>query len=252
MKADPDIQEIARARAVTRREFIVTAAVVGGGMAVCIVPRAAGAAETAAATELTPWILIGADNTVTVRVPGPESGTGNSTQAAMFVAEELGCSWDNVRVEPISFNRNTREGNLYLGATGIWSTFAGAGASGDVMKALTQAGASARERLRAAAAASWKVPVAEIEANSGVLSHARKARKARKATYGEFAARAAAVKLPKEPAPKPREQWKLLTRQTLPMIHARSVVNGTSVYGIDVRVPGMLYAALLQCPVHGG
>ena len=61
--------------------------------------------------------LIGADNTVTVRVPGPESGTGNSTQAAMFVAEELGCSWDNVRVEPISFNRNTREGNLYLGAT---------------------------------------------------------------------------------------------------------------------------------------
>ena len=83
-----------------------------------------------------------------------------------------------MRVEPISFNRNAREGNLYLGATGIWSTFAGAGASGDVMKTLMQAGASARERLRAAAAAQWKVPVEEIEAKSGVLSHARTRRQA--------------------------------------------------------------------------
>ena len=167
----------------------------------------------------------------------------------MFVAEELECDWNKVRVEPISFNRNTREGNLYLGATGIWSTFAGAGASGDVMKALMQAGASARERLRAAAAAQWKVPVKEIEAKSGVLSHARTKRQAR---YGELASRAATIKLPTEPAPKPREHWTLLTKQTLPMVHARSVVNGSSVFGIDVRVPGMLYAALLQCPVHGG
>ena len=161
-----------------RREFIVATSVIGGGMALALVPCAEGAAATIAAAELTPWIVIGADNIVTVRVPGPESGTGNSTQAAMFVAEELECDWDKVRVEPISFNRNTREGNLYLGATGIWSTFAGAGASGDVMKALMQAGASARERLRAAAAAQWKVPVKEIEAKSGVLSHARTSRQA--------------------------------------------------------------------------
>jgi isoquinoline 1-oxidoreductase subunit beta len=233
--------------AMTRREFIIATGLIGGGMALTIVPRAEGAAATA--TELTPWIVIGADNIVTVRVPGPETGTGNSTQAAMFVAEELGCEWNDVRVEPISFNRNTREGDVYLGATGIWSTFAGAGASGDVMKALTQAGASARERLRAAAAASWKVPIAEIEAKAGVLTHARRARSAR---YGEFAARAAMIKLPKEPVPRPREQWTLLTRQKLPMVHARSAVNGSAVYGIDVRVPGMLYAALLQCPVHGG
>ena len=127
----------------------------------------------------------------------------------MFVAEELECDWNRIRVEPISFNRNTREGNLYLGSTGIWSTFAGAGASGDVMKALMQAGASARERLRAAAAAQWKVPVKEIETKSGVLSHARSKRQA---TYGELAALAAAVKLPQEPATKPRERWTLLTQ----------------------------------------
>jgi isoquinoline 1-oxidoreductase beta subunit len=231
-----------------RREFIVVN-VIGGGMALALVPRAADASGVASPSELTPWIVIGADNIVTVRVPGPESGTGNSTQTAMFVAEELSCDWDSVRVEPISFSRNAREGNLYLGATGIWSTFAGAGASGDLMKTLMQAGASARERLRAAAAAQWKVPVKEIEAKAGVLSHARSARKAR---YGELAARAATIKLPQEPAPKPRAQWTLLTKKTLPMVHARSVVNGSSVYGIDVRVPGMLYAALMQCPVHGG
>ena len=124
----------------------------GGGMAIGFVPRAEGAQQTTGPSELTPWIVIGADDIVTVRVPGPEAGTGSSTQAAMYVTEELGCDWNDVRVEPISFNRNTREGNLYLGATGIWSTFAGAGASGDLMKTLTQAGASARERLRAAGA----------------------------------------------------------------------------------------------------
>jgi isoquinoline 1-oxidoreductase beta subunit len=238
-----------RAPAMTRREFIVATGVIGGGMALALVSCKEGAAPTIAAAELTPWIMIGADNIVTVRVPGPESGTGKLTQAAMFVAEELNFDWNKVRVEPISFNRNTREGNLYLGTTGIWSTFAGAGASGEVMKALMQAGASARERLRAAAAAQWKVSIEEIEAKSGVLAHARTKRQA---TYGELASRAATIKLPTEPAPKPRERWTLLTKQTLPMVHARSVVNGSSEFGIDVRVPGMLYAALLQCPVHGG
>src|SRR5688572_19964082 len=249
MNTEPSIDAPAGAVEMTRRGFIITTSVIAGGMALALLPRAQAATEPVADAELTPWIVIGADNIVTVRVPGPESGTGKSTQAAMFVAEELECDWNKVRVEPISFNRNTREGNLYLGATGIWSTFAGAGASGDVMKALMQAGASARERLRAAAAAQWKVPVADIEAQSGVLSHARTKRQA---TYGELASRAATIKLPTEPAPKARERWTLLTKQTLPMVHARSVVDGSSVFGIDVRVPGMLYAALLQCPVHGG
>jgi isoquinoline 1-oxidoreductase beta subunit len=238
-----------RAPLVTRREFIVATSVIGGGMALALRPGTCDAAQLPAAAELTPWLVIGADNIVTVRVPGPESGTGNSTQAALFVAEELPCDWNDVRVELISFTRNTRDGNLYLGATGIWSTFAGAGASGQVMKALMQAGASARERLRAAAAMQWRVPAKDVEVKAGVLSHARSGRRAR---YGEMAARAATVKLPQEPVPKPREQWTLLAKQAPPQVHARSVVNGTSVYGMDVRVPGMLQAALLQCPVHGG
>ena len=239
-----------RAVPMTRREFLVATSVIGGGMTLSLIPRGAHAAlEASTLPELTPWLTIAPDNTVTVRAPGPEAGNGNTTQTAIYVAEELACDWDQMRVEPISFNRNVREGDLYLGATGIWSTFAGAGASGELMKTLMQAGASARERLRAAAAAQWKVPLKEIEARSGVMSHARSKRQA---SYGELAARAATIRLLKEPTPKPREQWTLLTKRTLPMLHARTVVNGSSVYGIDVRVPGMLYAALLQCPVHGG
>jgi isoquinoline 1-oxidoreductase beta subunit len=232
-----------------RREFLVATSVIGGGFALTLIPRAEGAAGTHGVSELTPWIVIGADGVVTVRVPGPESGTGNSTQAAIYVAEELPCEWSKVRVEPISFTRNAREDNLYLGVTGIWSTFAGAGASGEVRTALLQAGASARERLRAAAASHWKVPPAEVHLESGRVAHPRSKREA---GFGEFAARAAAIKLPREPAPKPRDRWTLIGKQTLPMVHARAVVNGSSEYGIDARVPGKLYAALLQCPVHGG
>jgi isoquinoline 1-oxidoreductase beta subunit len=231
-----------------RREFIVATSVIGGGLAVSITAPL-GAAQNIGPAELNPWILIGADDSVTVRVPGPESGTGNSTQAALYVAEELQCDWAQVRVEPISFNRNTREGNLYLRATGIWATFAGAGASNETRMALMQAGASARERLRTAAAAQWRVPAREIEVKAGRLSHARSRRSA---GFGEFAVLAAAVQLPQEPPIKPRASWTVLGKQNLPMVHARSVVNGSSQYGIDVRVPGMLYAALLQSPVHGG
>ncbi len=230
-----------------RREFIVATGVVGGGLALSITARAEG--DESRSHELGPWILIGADHTVTVRVPGPEAGTGNTTQAALFVAEELPCDWSRIRVEPLSFNRNTREGDLYLASTGIWSTFAGAGTSDDTRKALMQAGASARERLRAAAASRWKVRVDEIELGDGRLTHARSNRSA---GIGEFAALAAAVKLPREPAIKPTERWTLLGKQSRPLVHARDVVNGSSRYGIDVRVPGMLHAALLQSPVHGG
>src|SRR5690349_8846633 len=162
-----------RAPSLTRREFLVATSVIGGGLALAIVPRKTDAAADAnTPAELTPWLTIGPDDIITVRAPGPEAGTGNTTQTAMYVAEELPCDWARVRVEPISFNRDVREG-VYLSATGIWSTFAGAGASGEVMKTLMQAGASARERLRAAAAAQWKVPAREIEARAGIMVHER-------------------------------------------------------------------------------
>ena len=114
----------------TRWDFIVAASAVGTGMALAIVPRMSDAEPgPATRSELTPWIVIAVDNTVTIRVPGPEAGTGGTTQVCMLVAEELQCDWAQVRAEPISYRRNTREGDLYIGQTGTWSTFAGATAT---------------------------------------------------------------------------------------------------------------------------
>jgi len=234
----------------SRRDFIIAASAMGGGMALAILPDMPDAAPNAASrSELSPWIVIGVDDTVTIRVPGPEAGTGGTTQVCMLVAEELQCDWAKVRAEPISYNRNTREGNLYIGQTGIWSSFAGGGHEPEIIATMLQVGASARERLRAAAASRWNVPVSEIEARSSVLTHARTSRQAR---FGEMAAAAATIQLATEPSPKPQTQWTLLRKLNPPRLHIKSVVDGSSIYGIDVFLPGMLYAALVQCPVHGG
>jgi len=234
----------------SRRDFIVAASAVGGGMALAILPGMPFAASDAAkGSELTPWIVIGADDTVTIRVPCPEAGTGGTTQVCMLVAEELQCDWPQVRAQSISYNRNTREGNLYIGQTGTWSTFAGGGHEPEIIATMLQVGASARERLRAAAASRWNVPVNEIEARAGLLIHTPTSRQAR---FGEMAAAAATIQLAKEPAPKPQSEWTLLRKLNPPRLHVKSVVDGSAVYGIDVHPPGMLYAALVQCPVHGG
>jgi isoquinoline 1-oxidoreductase subunit beta len=234
----------------SRRDFIIAASVVGGGMALAVVPRLAGSADApVSSSELTPWIVIGANNTVTVRVPAPEAGVGGTTQIAMLVAEELQCDWAQIRTEPVSFSRNAREGDLYVKATGIWSTFGGGGRSPEIRATMLQAGASARERLRAAAAAQWNVPIVEVEARESLLLHRPTSRRA---TYGEMAAQAAMIQLAQEPTPKPESQWTVLRKKSPTKLHVRSVVDGSSVYGMDIRVPGMLYAALMQCPVHGG
>ena len=233
----------------TRREFLVATSVISGGMALAILPRGSKAVARMGNSEVTPWIVIGADDVVTVRVPGPEAGTGNTTQIAMYVAEELQCDWNKLRTEPISFVRNARENNLYIGASGIWSTFAGGGTAPNLMRTMLQTGASARERLRAAAAAQWNVPLDEVVARESVLRHTRSSRQA---SFGEMALHAATIQLPEEPAPKSRDEWTLLTKRNPTRLHLKSVVDGSSMYGMDVRLPGMLYAALMQCPVHGG
>ena len=233
----------------SRREFIVATASVAGGFALTVLPRSNATAKApAAAPEINPWIVIGADDTVTIRMPAPEAGTGNTTQAAMFVAEELQCDWHKIRIEPVPFARDARE-DVYIKKSGIWSTFAGGGTQPGIMQTMLQAGASARERLRLAAAKRWNVPLNEVVAREGVLSHPATQREAR---YGELAALAGTIELAEEPKLKRREEWRVLTKQSPARLHVRSVVDGTSVYGMDIRLPGMLYAALLQCPVHGG
>ena len=238
-----------------RRRFIVSASLASGGLALGMVCAETDASATAAArgpdtvagSELSAWIEIAPDDTVTIRSPTPEIGNGSSTQVAMNVTEELACDWSRVKLEFCSIQRDYLEKGVYN--VGFLPFFGGHGTDSLRMKHALQLGASARERLKAAAAVQWHVPVSEIEAKNSVLTHAPSGRRLR---YGEVAAAAVRVTLPSEPALKPRNEWTFLGKASPAKLHLPQVVTGKATYGIDVKLPGMVHAALRQAPVHGG
>src|SRR6186713_597870 len=151
----------------SRRNFIIGTAVVGGGLGLSIYFRESAPGSV----ELGPWIEISPDDTVLVRVQSPESGNGALTQNALTIAEELHCDWSKVRTEYISAQRDLRENHVYSSISGMAATFAGRSTLSERLQLLLQAGASARERLKQAAAARWNAPVSEIEAKNSVLTH---------------------------------------------------------------------------------
>ncbi|HEU4780399.1 MAG TPA: molybdopterin cofactor-binding domain-containing protein [Steroidobacteraceae bacterium] len=238
------------ARTLSRRTFLVSTAVVGGGLTLAILTSCEGKkAAPSAATEVSAWLSIDASDNVLLRVPFNECGNGAMTMVALLMAEELRADWSKVRAEPLDLNRDKREQGVYKAFDSTFFTFSGRSTSPDLMRTMRQAGASARERLKMAAAQQWNVPVAEVEARNSALTHAATKRTLR---YGEVAAAAAGVKLPQEPVVdiyadvgilKDRVQGKLVDPQ---------IVTGATTYGIDVKVPGMVYGALMQSPVHGG
>ncbi|MCE7797077.1 molybdopterin-dependent oxidoreductase [Sphingobium sufflavum] len=242
-----------------RRRFLVSAAVVGGGMALGIGRggAATGAGgkpvtgpwgpDAAQGSEFSPWIEIAPDDIVTIRVPQPEIGNGAMTQAAMTVTEELECDWAKVRVAFASIQRNHIEKGVYN--VGFQGFFGGHSTEPDRMAHVLQLGASARERLKAAAAARWSVPVADISVKNSVLTHAGSGRTLR---YGEVATEAARIVLPAEPARKPRSEWRLIGKSSPSKLNIPDIAHGRATYGIDVKLPGMVHAALMQSPVQGG
>lgn len=239
-----------------RRQFVVLVSLAASGLALGIVPvkaktntssRVPWNPDAVDGNELSAWIEIAGDDTVTIRVPTPEIGNGAMTQVAMNITEELACDWSRVRTEFCSMQRDYREKGVYN--AGFLPFFGGHGTDKVRMAHALQLGASARERLKAAAAARWRVPVSEIEASQSVLSHARSGRRLR---YGEVAAAAAKIKLPKEPGLKPQSEWTFLGKASPGKLHAPQVVSGAPMFGIDVQLPGMVHAALMQSPVHGG
>ena len=198
--------------------------------------------------ELSACVSVAADDTVTVHSLTPEIGNGAATQLAMTATEELACDWSKVQIEFLPAARDYRDNYAYSGGD-LMGYFAGRSTTEQRNQLYLQAGASARERLKTAAAARWKVPAREIKAKDSKLTHVSSGRSLR---YGEVAADAARIKLASEPALKPRDQWTFLGKASPAKLNLPHVVNGSAVYGIDVRPPGMVYAALRQSPVHGG
>ena len=196
------------------------------------------------AKEMTAFLVIEPDNTVTVRVPHAEMGQGTSTALAMLVAEELACDWAKVRVEYASANRNARQDSKLYGRM---QTVGSSGLRTSVSM-MQQAGASARERLKLAAAQQWKIDPADCTVASGKCLHKASNRSL---DYGALAAAAAAVQLPAEPAIKTPDQYQLVGKWT-PRLDTAAKLDGSAKFGIDAQVPGMVYAAVWSSPVYGG
>ena len=245
-------------------------------------PHGAAWYEDPAAPEINAWIVIAPDDTVTVRIAQTELGQGVWTSNAMIVCEELQCDWSKVRSQYASANRDAREmapdwtlnvpgnggtdpkgggepgfGNRpRTGVAGIPDSVYrrmrtnAASSVKDGRYYLQLAGAEARERLLLAAASVWKVPVGELVAKDGVITHRPSGRTT---TYGKVAALASRTPHPnpKAIAIKSPDQWTLMgteqKNRDVPM-----KVTGETVYSIDVRVPGMKWAAAKSCPVYGG
>ena len=193
--------------------------------------------------EVNPWIVIGPDDRVLIRVNQSEMGQGVLTSNPMMICEELECDWSKVQAVYADPNRHVRQNNVY---DHLHTEASSSVRLGRVL--YQQAGASARERLKAAAAQQWAVPVAEVTTNNGVLNHHPTGRTLR---YGAVAAKAATIKLDNEPAIKSPDQYNLIgTRVRRFDVEVKSRVQ--AVYGIDVRLPDMVYAATKQSPTYGG
>jgi isoquinoline 1-oxidoreductase subunit beta len=228
---------------VDRRAFLVSTAAVGGALSLGFNIPFGSANAHAGAPEITCWIVIAPDDGVTVRVARSEMGQGVFTALPMLVAEELACDWSKVGAVFVAPEENLRRRRIW----GDMSTGASRSIRGS-QQFLRKAGATAREMLIAAAAARWGVPAADCVAHNSVITHRPSGRTLR---FGEVAAAAAAIAPPQSVALKAPRDWTLIgTRRK--RLEVADKVTGKPIYATDVRLPGMLYAALAQCPVFGG
>jgi isoquinoline 1-oxidoreductase subunit beta len=248
------MSEISTAPTLTRRHFIITAATAAGGFAIAIgaAPYAQAATVVAqpwnddnayAANEIDAWIAIDPDDSILIRYQRAEMGQGSMTALPMIITEELQCDWSKVRIEYASANRNVRENKVYGDMFSNGSRTVRAS-----QKKMQQVGASARERLIAAAAAKWDVPATECAAASSVVTHRPSGRTMR---FGELAADAAKVNLVQEPAIKTPDQFTFVGKP-MPRIDVVHKIDGSAKFGIDAQVPDMVFAAITACPVPGG
>ena len=234
----------------SRRSFIVGTAAAGGGLAVGIrLPFGAGSAEAKTAAdagaEIGAWVVVKPDDTCVIRIARSEMGQGTLTGLAQLVAEELECDWKKVTTESITPGQN-------LARKRVWGEM-GTGGSRGIRTSedyVRRGGAVARTMLLQAAAEQWSVPVAELHVSDGVITHAASARRT---TYGKVAE--AAAKLtppdPKSLTLKNPKDWKIAGKP-VKRLDTADKLNGSKVYAIDVKLPGMLHAAVKACPVFGG
>ncbi|MDQ6885788.1 MAG: xanthine dehydrogenase family protein molybdopterin-binding subunit [Gemmatimonadota bacterium] len=230
---------------VSRREFLRVTSIVGGGILLATyLPSLGAAAEPWPPTspDFAPnaFIRITPDGIVTIIAKNPEVGQGVKTMLPMIIADELDVDWKNVRVEQAS-----------LDTTNFSAQFAGGSlATPTNWLPMRRVGAAARAMLVTAAAQSWGVAASECATSAGVVHHRSTSRQL---SYGELATAAASVPAPaleSVPLKDPKDFSIIGTR--VPGVDVHAIVTGKPMFGIDVTVPGMLYATFEKCPVFGG
>jgi isoquinoline 1-oxidoreductase beta subunit len=228
-----------------RRSFIIGSAAVGAGLTIGLKlpfgPEVVRAQD--GSPEINAWVVIRPDDTVVVRVARSEMGQGTITGLAQMVAEELECDWSKVTYEYPTPGQSVKRKR-------VWGDFSTGGSRGIRMshEYVRKGGAAARIMLTQAAANGWGVPVAECKAANSVVTHAPTGRTV---TYGKVAEAAAKLTPPADVPLKDPKDWKIIGKP-IKRLDTLAKVTGAQVYGADLKLPGMLNAAIKDCPVFGG
>jgi isoquinoline 1-oxidoreductase subunit beta len=231
----------------SRRDFIIgSAAIAGGGLALGLnVPFAHAEGTPPGATQVNLWVAIKPDDTCVVRVARSEMGQGTLTGLAQLVAEELECDWSKVTTQGVTPGEN-------LASKRAWGEMGTGGSRGirTSQDYVRKGGAAARIMLVQAAATQLNVPVGELTVSKGVITHAASNRTLR---YGEVAAAAGKLTPPdaKDIKLKDPKTW-TIAGKSLKRLDTADKLDGSKVFAIDLTLPGMLCAAIKDCPVFGG
>jgi isoquinoline 1-oxidoreductase beta subunit len=232
---------------ISRRSFIIGTAAVGGGLALGLRlpfgPEVVRAQD--GSPEINAWVVIRPDDTVVIRVARSEMGQGTITGLAQLVAEELECNWSKVTYEYPTPGQSIKRKR-------VWGDFSTGGSRGirTSHEYVRQGGAAARIMLVQAAADQWGVPAAECSAANSVITHRPSGRTV---TYGRVAEAAAKLRAPDPKSIKLKDpkSWKV-AGQSVKRLDTVDKLTGKQVYGFDLKLPGMLNAAIRDCPVFGG
>ena len=234
-----------RSASLSRRTFLKTATAAGGGFMIGAYLPLRGATALNAAGTFDPnvWIRINADDSVRIMLTMLEMGQGVMTSMPMLVAEELDFDWK--KIKPEWAGADPKYGNPNFGGQQLT---AGSNSVRGMWKTLREAGATARAMLITAAAETWSVSENSCTTDNGFVIHQPSGRKV---NYGALVDKAAALPVPKSVTLKDPKSFKVLG-QSLPRLDVPEKVNGTAGFGIDVKLPGLLTARVVRCPVFGG
>ena len=234
----------------SRRGFLKQTAAAAGAFTLgfsipgpaALAASAAGPAG-AASTEVNAWVVVQADDRVIIRIARAEMGQGTLTGLAQLVAEELECDWNKVSFELVKPGMNRSRNRAWRDMSTGGSR--GIRGSHDYVR---QGGAAARSMLVQAAAASWGARAADCTVDRGVITHGPSGRTLH---YGQVAAAANKLAVPADVALKNPKDWKI-AGTSVKRIDTLDKLDGSLVYGMDFKLPGMLVALPRACPVHGG